>query len=117
MPTKPNDTESIRGRLLALRESLPTGEAARREMGGTVALDQTRTGRLSRMDALQAPAMAKAEQQRARIAIRKIDAALQRLEVGTYGDCAACGEPIPAQRLHADPATPFCRECAEQRQA
>ncbi|WP_353252334.1 hypothetical protein [Salinisphaera sp. PC39] len=36
MPTKPNDTQTIRERLLALRESLTTGEAARREMGGTV---------------------------------------------------------------------------------
>lgn len=110
------DQEAIRQRLLALREALTTGETARREMGGTVELDQTRTGRLSRMDALQAQAMAKAEQQRARIAIRKIDAALQRLEAGAYGDCAACGEPIPRERLDADPATPFCRECAEARQ-
>lgn len=108
---------TVHNRLLELREAVTAGEAARREMGRTVDLDQTRTGRLSRMDALQAQAMAKAGQQRANIRIRQIDAALKRLENGTYGDCAACGEPIPRARLDADPVTPFCRECAETRQA
>ena len=31
--------------------------------------------------------------------VREIDDALLRLDVGTYGRCASCGKPIPAQRL------------------
>jgi DnaK suppressor protein len=38
----------------------------------------------------------------------QIDAAFQRLERGTYGTCQACGRPIGAERLDAQPATRFC---------
>jgi RNA polymerase-binding transcription factor DksA len=40
----------------------------------------------------------------------QIDAALQRLEHGTYGVCQACGRPITNERLEALPATRFCVE-------
>ena len=43
----------------------------------------------------------------------EVDRALQRLEEGTYGVCTACGRPIPAERLEALPATPFCIEDAQ----
>jgi RNA polymerase-binding transcription factor DksA len=45
--------------------------------------------------------------------IRMIEAALQRLQEGSYGLCTKCGEPISAERLALLPATPFCRNCAE----
>ena len=38
----------------------------------------------------------------------EIDAALLRLEDGSYGVCEVCGEPIGAQRLSALPWTRFC---------
>jgi len=117
MSDDPRDPDAARTRLTALREALTAGEIARDAMGKTVELDQTRTGRLSRMDALQAQAMAKASQQRARIQLKRIDAAIARVEAGSYGDCAACGERIADARLEADPATPFCRDCAEAREA
>ena len=44
--------------------------------------------------------------------IRMIDAALERIEDGTYGVCANCGEPISEARLDILPQTPFCRNCA-----
>ncbi len=37
-----------------------------------------------------------------------IDAALQRIDDGTYGRCEACGEPIGEARLEAIPAARFC---------
>jgi len=40
-----------------------------------------------------------------------VEAALQRLDAGTYGDCAACGEPIALARLQAQPAAPRCAGC------
>jgi len=46
--------------------------------------------------------------------LQAIEAALARLEAGTYGRCMDCGEPIPATRLAAVPETPFCRDCAEE---
>ncbi len=45
--------------------------------------------------------------------IGEIDAALKRLELGTYGICVSCGEPIGEGRLSARPAATQCRNCAE----
>lgn len=42
-----------------------------------------------------------------------IDAALQRLEQGTYGECTDCGVEIPAARLHAAPEAARCIQCQE----
>jgi|LNFM01.1.fsa_nt_gb DnaK suppressor protein len=41
-----------------------------------------------------------------------IDAALARLEAGTYAQCAQCGEPIGAARQAALPMTAVCVACA-----
>jgi RNA polymerase-binding protein DksA len=40
-----------------------------------------------------------------------IDAALKRIEDGTYGICTNCGEPIGAERLEAVPWTTQCIDC------
>jgi RNA polymerase-binding transcription factor DksA len=44
--------------------------------------------------------------------VRMIRAALARIEAGTYGTCARCGEEIGAARLEALPYAPLCRDCA-----
>ena len=44
--------------------------------------------------------------------IEAIDAALARVEDGTYGDCVECGERILDERLDLLPYTPKCRKCA-----
>ena len=48
---------------------------------------------------------------RERKLIRKIKAALKRIEEGTYGDCDKCGEPIGIARLRARPVTTYCITC------
>lgn len=40
-----------------------------------------------------------------------IDAALQRIEDGTYGTCASCGADIGADRLEFRPASIYCVSC------
>ena len=42
-----------------------------------------------------------------------IDAALRKIEDGTYGNCEACTKPIPHKRLSAIPHTPNCIKCQE----
>ena len=42
----------------------------------------------------------------------EVDAALERVDDGTYGNCEVCGKPIGAARLEAMPATRFCIEHA-----
>ena len=40
----------------------------------------------------------------------EVEAAVQRLERGTYGSCQVCSRPIGDERLEALPATRFCVE-------
>jgi DnaK suppressor protein len=40
-----------------------------------------------------------------------IDAALARLDEGTFGTCVRCGRPIAAERLEALPWAPRCIDC------
>ena len=48
--------------------------------------------------------------------LNKIDAALRRLEEGTYGDCFECGDEIAAARLRALPFAVRCKDCEEARE-
>ena len=45
--------------------------------------------------------------------IRAIDAALERIENGTYGICVDCGGEISEARLNAVPYAIKCRDCAQ----
>lgn len=45
--------------------------------------------------------------------LHQIDAALARLQEGTYGYCQICGEEIGGQLLESVPSTRFCSTCAE----
>jgi len=40
-----------------------------------------------------------------------IDAALKRIDGGTYGTCISCGSEIPLGRLEAHPAASLCIDC------
>jgi DnaK suppressor protein len=42
----------------------------------------------------------------------KVEEALQRLDDGTYGTCAVCGDRIPEERLHAVPYATMCLDDA-----
>jgi DnaK suppressor protein len=46
--------------------------------------------------------------------IEQIDAALERVEAGTYGICARCGNAIPAERLEARPYAIYCVSCQSE---
>ncbi|MCA9101146.1 MAG: TraR/DksA family transcriptional regulator [Pirellulales bacterium] len=43
-----------------------------------------------------------------------IEAALERIEDGTYGQCDECGVKIPKTRLNAIPYASYCVKCAEK---
>ncbi len=51
----------------------------------------------------------------AREHLAAIDAALRRLDDGSYGACERCGQPIGAARLTARPAATTCIGCASRR--
>ena len=48
--------------------------------------------------------------------LTKVDAALRRLEEGSYGDCFECGEEIAEARLRALPFAVRCKDCEEARE-
>jgi DnaK suppressor protein len=47
--------------------------------------------------------------------LREVQAALERLDGGTYGVCQRCGKQIAAERLEALPATRLCIACKRAR--
>jgi DnaK suppressor protein len=48
--------------------------------------------------------------------LNKIDAALRRLDDGSYGDCFECGDEISEARLRALPFAVRCKDCEEARE-
>jgi len=46
--------------------------------------------------------------------LRDINKALQRIEEGTYGKCAYCGQEIAEERIMARPTSNACVECKEK---
>lgn len=81
-----------------------------------VELDQTRVGRLSRMDAMQAQAMSVETGRRRRQKLLQIEAALKRMDDDDFGYCEECGEDIAPKRLEIDPTVLLCIGCAEARE-
>jgi len=98
--------------LLALKKTLVRAQETGDQAEQPVELDQSRVGRLSRMDAMQAQAMSKETGRMRRQKLLQIEAALQRIETDEYGYCGECGEEIAAGRLEADPTALFCIQCA-----
>ena len=106
------DVENYRRVLTSRRAELLTLIEAASDSAAPVELDQQVQGRLSRMDALQGQAMAQASNERRKLEIAQIDAALGRMDHGDYGYCVECGDEIAPKRLELNPAIARCLECA-----
>lgn len=111
---KMNDSELARFReiILARMKELENEDALGQAGQATVQLDQQAVGRLSRMDALQNQAMAKANHARRQTQKTRLAAALARIDEGEYGYCEDCGDDIAERRLELDPAAAKCIQCA-----
>lgn len=108
------EIDHFRRLLESRREALRDVEATGREAAGTVVLDQSAQGRLSRMDAMQAQAMSLEVNRRRQDELSRIAAALRRMDEGEYGYCLGCDEPIASGRLEFDPAATQCIGCASK---
>ncbi len=97
-----------------MRDELLNLAATGDEQAAVVELDQSKVGRLSRMDAMQAQAMAQEAVKRREARLRDIAAALARIESGDFGFCLSCDEPIDPRRLEVDPAATHCIDCANK---
>jgi DnaK suppressor protein len=106
------DLETARQRLLEYRDEILALTASSEESSQAVELDQTRVGRLSRMDALQMQSMSIEAKRRRELELVKIEAALRRIDEGEYGYCLSCGEAISEKRLEIDLVATQCIQCA-----
>lgn len=52
-------------------------------------------------------------EENARVSLGEVDAALARIESGTYGVCDRCAVKIPVGRLEAYPTASMCIACKE----
>ena len=48
--------------------------------------------------------------------ISKIEAALEKIEDGSFGECRLCGEDIGVARLKARPVAELCIECKSEQE-
>lgn len=90
-----------------LREARETLEALQQENANHPDLADRASSETDRAIELRA-------RDRQRKLIAKIDAALQRLEDGTYGFCEETGEPISLKRLDARPIATLSIEAQER---
>ncbi len=99
--------------LVQLRQELEVLDNSSSDARGAVELDQSRVGRLSRMDALQGQAMNNAISARRKQKLVAIEGALDRLQEGEFGYCVKCGEEIALKRLELDPTVATCTDCSQ----
>ena len=110
------DLNTQRQKLEALRldyqqqiQNLTTGDEA------VTASDPQHEGSLSDDPADDADQLYEAEKNQSLAALARnqlelVEAALARLDNGTYGFCIDCGKPIPPRRLEAQPFAQYCIE-------
>ena len=110
------DIQEFKTTLLALRDELASIEQAERDAKHPVELDQSRVGRLSRMDAIQVQAMSVESFRRKKLQRQRVEAALTRIAKDEFGLCLECGEEINPKRLEFDPTFLVCIDCAEARE-
>jgi RNA polymerase-binding transcription factor DksA len=112
------DLQQARERLMAEKARLRDDIYARTQGDQTVAavdplLD---SGAMAAHQADDADAVSEFERNQAIIAnsrdmLERVNAALARVDAGTYGKCARCGKPIEPRRLEALPYATLCVIC------
>ena len=108
-----SELEKFRQQLRELRTQTQALEDEFKQTAEPVELDQTRVGRLSRMDAIQGQQMALEASRRRQKLLLMIERALSSIESGDFGYCVACGENIDVRRLAVDPTSIRCIHCAQ----
>lgn len=109
METKPAIRQRLEERLLYLQQRLQQVERARRRETNPLDPDWQEQAITRQEDEVLDSLDSEGHRE-----ITAIQAALKRLEDGTYGDCQNCGEPIAPARLEALPYAVQCIACASQ---
>ena len=116
-PSAPAKTHTHRQQLLAMRAALL--EQISLQRGGELDRAQAAADHFERREDSSAQVASEREMEFA-LSEREtgelvvIDAALARIEAGSYGQCIDCGCPIAEPRLQASPEVPRCIDCQEK---
>jgi DnaK suppressor protein len=105
-------TATLEQLLTDLREQVELASPA----ASTVVLDQSKVGRLSRMDALQQQHMADSTLQQAKKRLKLVQKALNKVSDVDYGYCELCEDLIAFARLKARPEAQLCLRCQSQQE-
>ena len=112
-PLTQTEIEDLRQQLIKRQKELEDLSTSSQSIRSAVQLDQSRMGRLSRMDALQVQAMEEAIEGKRKEEQIRISYALERIEEDEIGECFKCGEGIPLPRLRFDPSLTTCVVCTD----
>jgi DnaK suppressor protein len=108
----PTIITDLQSRLKQRWQELEEASLRSQRSRAAVDLDQSRVGRLSRMDALQMQAMEQANESRRIDEILRIQKALAKIKSDDLGYCDQCAEWIAIKRIQYDPALLLCVDCA-----
>lgn len=113
----PQQANPYRHQLLAMRTTLLEQMSAQR--GGVLGRAEAAADHFERREDSSAQVATERELEfaigeREVDELATIDAALARIEAGTYGECTDCGVSIPAPRLQASPEATRCIPCQEK---
>jgi len=117
--TQPDPTPDQRQRLLAQRAAVLAPLSAQRAERKRVGLAHTADAHVDRPEDAPAPVAGEGDAEfalteRETAALGDIAAALERLDLGTYGQCTDCGGAISSVRLQALPEAARCIACQER---
>lgn len=102
--------------LNALHKELNNQLEIGQEATDTVVLDQSKVGRLSRMDAMQQQKMAQSTLRNITNRLKLVNLALAKVQSGDYGYCDECGEVIDPGRLKVQAEAPCCFACQSKQE-
>lgn len=113
---KPKQITILRTALESLLAELLQQEELALPAASTVVLDQSKVGRLSRMDAMQQQHMADSTLQHTKQRLKLVQKALNKMSDGEYGFCELCDEDIAFKRLQVSPESQLCLKCQGQQE-
>ena len=111
MAYSPEQIRELEERLIELAHELDALISQSKQRAKPVTLDQSKVGRLSRMDAMQGQALAVAGLSRVLAQQSEIQRKLRLLNSTEFGLCEECNQLIPFQRIFLNPLANYCVGC------
>lgn len=111
MSYSPEQIRELEDRLIELAHELDALISQSKQSAKPVTLDQSKVGRLSRMDAMQGQALAVAGLNKLVAQRSEIKQKLRMLNSTEFGFCDECDELIPFKRIFLNPLANYCVNC------